>query len=106
MIHLNIPEKRRLHPVVVFLRYGIELVVVTSRTLDRESENASADRCDHVVEILVPEFRIVFLAETHFRVVAKKACGDQRVGCNSIEFISSELLAQELNPGSITIKRS
>ena len=106
MIHLDIPEKRRLHSVVVFLRNGIELVVMTSRALDRESENPSADRRDHVIEILVPEFRIVFLAEAHLRVVAKKACGDQRVRCNGIELISGELLTQELIPGSIAIKGS
>ena len=46
--------KGRRHTVVLFLRDGVELVVVTSGTVNRQSEEGLADDADNLFEFVLP----------------------------------------------------
>ena len=95
IIRLHVPEQRGLHLVIIFLRYRVELVIVAARAIHRQPQHPAPDRADHVVEILVPELRIVLLAITHLGIAAQKPGGDHAVVADLIQFITGNLFGKK-----------
>ena len=95
-VGLDVPEDGGLKAVVVPLQDGIKLVVVATGTLHRHAHHAPSDGREHVVEIVVSPFRIVFLAKLHPRACPQEAGGNQRLVCHVVQFVTRNLLADEL----------
>ena len=106
VIHLDVRPEDGLQAVIIFLGDGIELVVVAARALDGEAQNSASDGGDHVVQILVAEFGIVFFAEAHLGVIAQEAGGDQAVVGHLRQFVSRQLFAEESVVRLVLIERA
>src|SRR2546428_237023 len=92
MRRLDVAEERRLQTVIILLWNRIELVVVTARALDRESQQASSGRRNEIVQVLVPPFRVVFLTKGHARTGAQESGGNQGLVAFRVELVAGDLL--------------
>ena len=92
---LDVAEEGRRQAVIVSLWNRIELVIVAARAMDCEPQHAPSGRGNQIVEVFVPPFRVVFLAEGHPRTRAEEPGGDQRVIGPGIELVAGELFLQK-----------
>src|SRR5262249_39406090 len=89
---LDIAEDRRLHGVIILLRNRIEFVVVTARTLNRESEYSAAYRREDIVEIIKTPLGSVLFSEMHSRASAQETGGNSGIDVSVVNLVAGDLL--------------
>ena len=104
MIDFDVAIEGSLETVVILLRDGIEFVIVATRTLDSEAHDTATEGGDHVIEIFVAEFGIVFFAEADLGMVAEKAGGGESFGAGVGEFVAGELFVEEAVVGFVGVE--
>ena len=88
----NRRRERREQPVVVTRRNGIELVVVTARTSDGQTEHASPEGRYHVVQLVVARSFELFLGQ-----LGREHSGAEEPGRHHRQrFVGRELVASDL----------
>ena len=91
------------HPVIVFLRHRVDLMIVTTTTVDREAEKSLAGGGQHIVKLI--EIMLVgvggFVIE---QAESIKTRSDHRLRSYLIEFVSGDLFANELIVGHIFVE--
>ncbi len=98
--------QKREHPVILFLRERIELVVVALRALDGEAENAFADGVHAVEHRLHAELLGIDAAFLVDHRVAQKAGGHDLILRGVRQQIAGDLLDDELVVRQIAIERA
>ncbi len=103
-VRLVVVVEEREHPVILFLRERIVLVVVALGALDRQAEDALADRVHAVEHGLHPELLGIdapFFVEHR---VAQKTRGDDLVLRRMRQLVAGDLLDDELIVGQVAIQ--
>ena len=102
--------KGRRHTVVLFLRDGIELVVVTSGTVNRQSEEGLADDADNLFEFVLPHdlFHRVTLLRVSNLVIGtcdQKSSSNYGRRVSWLEDVAGELPGGEAVVRSVCVQR-
>ena len=90
-VDLDIPEDRCLHAVVVLLQDRVELVVVTPGAVHGHPKHATPQGRKHVIEIVMPAFRVVLFPESDPWTHTVEAGSDQPVKSDFVQFIAGQL---------------
>ena len=95
--------------VIVFGRDGVELMVVATGAVDRQSEESAARRGDHVVERGGADDLLggdVLVAHVVIRTSHEERATDLDRGVELAEHVTGEVLAHELVEGLIVVQRA
>src|SRR5258708_35866861 len=95
MIYFNGAPERGLKFVIILLRNWIKLVIVTARALHSETENAPAHSSNHVVEVFITEFRIVFFPETDLRMLTHKTGSGESFVVHPLKLVAGQLFLKK-----------
>ena len=94
-----------LHPVIIGLQDGIELVVVTLGAADGHAEEYRPDGAGHFAQHFLPVCVFVLIAADQMDGAgAMKAGCDQRIVASRVEFIAGDLFLNEQAVGLVPIE--
>ena len=94
-----------LHPVIIGLQDGIELVVVTLGAADGHTEEYRPDGAGHFAQHFLPVCFFVLIAANQMdRAGAMEAGCDQRIVASRVEFIAGDLFLNEQAVGLVPIE--
>ena len=89
------------HAVVIFLRNGIEFMIVTAGAADGHSQHRPAGGGENSVEFIHPGLLIIHVG---FGTKAHVSSGDQAFDRAGFDFIACQLHLDEVVIGAVTIK--